>query len=64
MKTTKKVFRTPLLLMAALASQYLMAQPGPPADPTPLPGIVWLVAAGAALGGKKLWDKRKEQEKA
>lgn len=64
MKTTKKVFRTPLLLMAALVSQFLMAQPTPPPDPTPLPGIVWLVAAGAALGGKKLWDKYKEQEKA
>jgi hypothetical protein len=53
----KKLWITGALLLLSL---WTWAQPGPPADPTPLPGIAWLIAAGAALGGKKWWDKRKE----
>ena len=47
-------------LAASLITMALYAQPQPPPDPAPLPGIAWLIAAGAALGGKKWWDKRKE----
>lgn len=41
------------------------AQPGPPTDPeadnpVPITGIEYLIAAGAAFGAKKLYDKKKD----
>ncbi|MBK6264825.1 hypothetical protein JKA74_07235 [Marivirga sp. S37H4] len=39
------------------------AQPGPPPppdeNPVPITGIEFLIAAGAAFGAKKVYDKRK-----
>ncbi len=41
------------------------AQPGPPPDPesnpVPITGIEYLIAAGAAFGAKKVYDKRKRK---
>jgi hypothetical protein len=52
-------------LIAFLALSFsAMAQPAPPGsgNPAPLPGLVWLAAAGAAYGAKKVYDKKKEAE--
>jgi hypothetical protein len=43
----------------------LSAQPGPPPpadqdNPVPITGIEYLIAAGAAFGAKKLYDKKKQ----
>ncbi|HET8858954.1 hypothetical protein [Marivirga sp.] len=47
----------------------LNAQPGPPTNPTdptpgdnpvPITGIEYLIAAGAAFGAKKIYDKKKK----
>jgi len=46
-------------------SQAVMAQlpPNPPAEPVPIDGgLSILLAAGAALGGKKAWDARKKKQ--
>lgn len=51
-----------LMLMTGLA---LQAQPskGNPGAPAPIDGgISLLIAAGAALGGKKAYDARKKKE--
>lgn len=46
------------VLLTAVA----MAQPGNPNTPVPLDGgVSLLIAAGAALGGKKLYDAKKGQ---
>jgi hypothetical protein len=41
------------------------AQPGPPDPPddnqVPITGIEYLIAAGAAFGAKKIYDKRKSK---
>ncbi|WKK83839.1 hypothetical protein [Marivirga arenosa] len=42
-----------------------IAQPGPPppppdSNPVPITGIEYLIAAGAAFGAKKLYDKKKK----
>jgi hypothetical protein len=52
----KNVFFT---LAVSLITMSLYGQPEPPPDPTPLPGIAWLIAAGAAFGAKKVYDKQK-----
>jgi hypothetical protein len=39
----------------------LWAQPAPPSDPTPLPGLALLAAAGCALGVKKVYDSSKKE---
>lgn len=49
-----------LTLAISLITLALYAQPNPPPDPTPLPGIAWLLAAGAAFGAKKVYDKKRE----
>lgn len=50
-------------LIAFLALSFsAMAQPDPPGNPAPLPGLVWLAVAGAAYGAKKVYDKKKEAE--
>lgn len=61
MKNAKKNLTLLAVLLLSGASS-LMAQPAPPVDPTPLPGIALLMAAGAALGGKKLYDSKKAQD--
>ncbi|SMG37494.1 hypothetical protein SAMN05661096_02456 [Marivirga sericea] len=42
----------------------LNAQPGPPGppedNPVPITGIEYLIAAGAAFGAKKIYDKKKK----
>ena len=53
----KKYFLT---LAFTLSVCTLSAQPGNPNNPTPQPGIVLLVAAGAAYGAKKMYDQKEE----
>ena len=48
-----------LTLILVLSCSLIFAQPNPPADPAPLPGIAWLIAAGAAFGAKKIYDQKK-----
>lgn len=51
--------KTIISLALILSCTLVFAQPNPPADPTPLPGIAWLIAVGAAFGAKKVYDKKK-----
>lgn len=60
-------FRLILVIGLLFLSQVVMAQlpPDPPADPAAVPidgGLSILIAAGAALGGKKVWDARKQKQ--
>lgn len=57
MKTFKITF-----VLAMLVSLDLAAQPAPPSsdNPAPLPGLIILAAAGAAVGAKKVYDQKKE----
>lgn len=53
-------------IMGLLLFFNVYAQPGPPGnpnDPNPVPitGIEYLIAAGAAFGAKKVYDKRKKK---
>jgi hypothetical protein len=63
MKTLKTLYL--LISLCLLSSLSMLAQPGPGGGgddtPTPLGGVVLLVAAGAALGAKQLYKKEKEQ---
>lgn len=43
-----------LLIIGVIIAHVMQAQPSPPVDPTPLPGIAILAVAGVALGSKKL----------
>jgi len=58
--------RSFLVLAILFISNISYAQPAnPPADPTAVPidgGLSILIAAGAALGGKKIWDARKQNQ--
>lgn len=55
---TKRILIFAFFLTAITVS----AQPGNPSAPAPIDGgVSLLIAAGAALGGKKFYDKRKEQ---
>jgi hypothetical protein len=61
MKTFIKFF-TLVVIGLLFVVQYAHAQPPPPPSPTDVPidgGLSLLIAAGAALGGKKAWDNRK-----
>ena len=50
-----------VLFVVALSS-IAFAQPGNPGDPVPIDGgISLLIAAGAALGGKIIYDKNKKK---
>lgn len=53
-----------LLLLASLLALALpvLAQPDNPDPPTPLPGIAWLLAAGAAFGAKKVYEKKRHSK--
>lgn len=58
----KKIIVTAALILATAWS--LEAQPGqgnPGEAPTPIGGVALLVAAGAALGGKKAYDSYRGQ---
>lgn len=60
MNTLKKYSLIAFLTLSFAA----MAQPAPPGsgNPAPIPGLVWLAAAGAAMGGKIAYDKKKKKE--
>lgn len=55
-----------LIISLCVFSVVAFAQPGPPGDPggdpddVPLGGIELLIAAGAAFGAKKWFDKSKK----
>jgi hypothetical protein len=52
-----------LIIFLSVGMYSLKAQPGPPPpppdNPVPITGIEYLIAAGAAFGAKKLYDKKK-----
>lgn len=53
--------RTLLIFAFFLAAISLSAQPGNPVAPAPIDGgVSLLIAAGAALGGKKLYNLKKQ----
>lgn len=56
--------RMQVLLVAGmmLLGVALQAQPDNPDPPTPLPGIAWLLAAGAAFGAKKVYEKKRDSK--
>lgn len=61
-----KILLSKVLLILLLSMSYvaLNAQPGPPPppddNPVPITGIEYLIAAGAAFGAKKIYDKKKK----
>jgi hypothetical protein len=59
-----KTLRISVLVLFLLTGLSLCAQPAPPGsnNPAPLGGIALLAAAGAALGAKKLYDQKKDQD--
>jgi len=60
-KRSKLFFLVSFLLVSIVG----YAQPGDPGgdpdNPVPITGIEYLIAAGAAFGAKKLYDKRKSK---
>ena len=56
MKHQKTLFLLAGLLLMVIP---VLAQPNNPNPPAPLPGIAWLLAAGAAFGAKKIYDSKK-----
>lgn len=55
-----------IVAISFLSFGALKAQPNPgggddPENPVPITGIEYLLAAGAALGIKKFYDKKKKQ---
>ncbi len=58
-----KISKLFLLGFFLLAATVVNAQPGNPGgdpdNPVPITGIEYLIAAGAAFGAKKLYDKKK-----
>lgn len=63
----KYVFTLALICLVALGGSELLAQ-GPPPPPgsgnAPFGFVELLIAGGAALGGKKLYDKQKAKKEA
>ena len=60
-----KNIKTLLTLSFICSALYLSAQPELPNGgnaPAPLPGLVLLAAAGAAVGAKALHNKKKEED--
>lgn len=64
MKAMTKSFSAFFILLMVMACTGLSAQPAPPGnnEPAPLGGIALLAAAGAALGAKKAYDRRQDQD--
>jgi|GEM_PF-1630008 len=66
MKTMNKVIRFCVVLSALVCvSQLASAQPPPPSNPAAVPidgGLSILLAAGAGLGLKKIYDIRKTDQ--
>lgn len=55
----KKIYLFALLLIGSS----VFAQPDPPnGNPAPLPGVILLVAAGAAVGAKAIQKSKSNQE--
>lgn len=54
----KYILTTTLFLFFAVG--VALAQPGNPGSPVPIGGLEYLIAAGAALGIKKLIDAKKK----
>lgn len=59
MKHQKTLFLLAGLLLMVIP---VLAQPDNPNPPAPLPGIAWLLAAGAALGAKKIYNNRQKHQ--
>ena len=64
MKEMKEILKLlALTVVLSLGLSDLRAQPGPPPtppdNPVPITGIEYLIAAGAAFGAKKIYDKKK-----
>lgn len=52
-----------LFILAIGASLGAFAQPGNPSSPTPIDGgLSLLIAAGAGLGAKKVYDSKRKAE--
>lgn len=62
----KKIKKSTLIFSLSFIGFYsLNAQPGggtptDPDNPVPITGIEYLIAAGAAFGAKKIYDKKKK----
>ncbi len=61
----KKIIKSTLIFSLLFIGIFtLKAQPGPPPpdgdNPVPFTGIEYLIAAGAAFGAKKIYDKKKK----
>lgn len=63
----KKIIKLTLITSLLLTGIFtLNAQPGDPGgggdpdNPVPITGIEYLIAAGAAFGAKKIYDKKKK----
>ena len=54
-----------LVIIGLIFCSRVYGQPGPPTEPgdnpVPITGIEYLIAAGAAFGAKKVYDKRKKR---
>lgn len=60
-----KNMKTLLTLSFICSALFLSAQPSPPngnGQPAPIPGLVLLAAAGAAVGAKAIHNKKKEND--
>ena len=61
-----KLILSIVLVMLSFSIVTVYAQPGDPggdpdnSNPVPITGIEYLIAAGAAFGAKKLYDKKRK----
>jgi len=65
MQMNYKIILSTVLVVFLIGVSTINAQPGPPPpppddNPVPITGIEYLIAAGAAFGAKKLYDKKKK----
>lgn len=63
----KRIIKSTLIFIFLIIGYFtLNAQPGDPGgggdpdNPVPITGIEYLIAAGAAFGAKKIYDKKKK----